>query len=437
MLIRNGTNVNEATFEGNTALMYSCDNFALKQNLVKHINTYKPDVTVFRIDEWKATKYETNNITCNNNVNTKAEVIIGQEKAAELLIKSGADINIVNKNGWSALMYAARSGAKETVELLMESGCDVLAVNKEGDNALAIASKYGNEEIVQYLSPWYKTICIDGQQRGVPFVKPQPSTVDDMMKDDMVKQVLDLDIPEDLVKKTLQKRLEDKGTQFASAEALTEAVLEDNLLSLSTTTPDDPSISTQEKKATGLKELLVCKTCCEEDVDTKFEPCCHLSCGNCCFHVHICPTCGLPIQTKINPPYIAILAVILTCLIEEKVKAEKINISPSTIPECTLKDQQGPMHGKLQEKHFKILRRKYKYLVEEIDGKFLTDHLFTEGIITFDDKQEVMAIQTRSGRTRALLDKILNAGPGRAFPEFINSLKEHYPHIAEELYNKL
>lgn len=43
---------------------------------------------------------------------------------AELLIKAGADVNAKDDNGWTALMEAAYSGYKDVAELLIKSGAD-------------------------------------------------------------------------------------------------------------------------------------------------------------------------------------------------------------------------------------------------------------------------------------------------------------------------
>ncbi|XP_059142081.1 putative ankyrin repeat protein RF_0381 [Physella acuta] len=432
LLINSGSDIKAVDENGKSALMYASENG--KDKIVDLLINSGSDIKAVDKNGKNALMYASDSrLMCFYLKGVYYDVSIQAKRVIELLIKSGADVNFIDKNGWSALMYAAKSGAKQKVELLVEYGCDFRARNKEEDNALDIASRFHHEDIVEFLRFSRYTNVTDGIKKRVDrekvLVKPKPSK-----EDDIIKQVLDLDISEDLVKKTLQKRLEDKGTTFESAEALTEAILKDKIRRPSTSLSGDTLVSTQLKEGgIEVKELLRCRNCYDKDVDTKFEPCGHLSCSKCGFHVDICPICKSHIKAKKNLSYIIILAVI----IKEKVKDEKIDTLPSIYPEATLKDQQRPINGNLQEKHYNILRSNYKYLVEEIDGQFLTDHLFTKSIISFDDKQEVTAIQTRSGRTRALLDKILNAGPIRAFPEFINSLKDHYPHIAKTLYDEL
>ena len=58
----------------------------------------------------------------------------------EVLIKSGANVNLANTAGETALMLASASGNSKLVALLIKSGAEVNAVNKVGDSALSYAS---------------------------------------------------------------------------------------------------------------------------------------------------------------------------------------------------------------------------------------------------------------------------------------------------------
>lgn len=51
-------------------------------------------------------------------------VFCKQQAMIELLLSCGADLNIQNKIGWTALMYAAKNGDKKNVMLLLEHGAD-------------------------------------------------------------------------------------------------------------------------------------------------------------------------------------------------------------------------------------------------------------------------------------------------------------------------
>ena len=60
------------------------------------------------------------------------------------LLASGANVNLTDGDGWSALMYAASFAQKsETTSALIKAGANVKAKNKFGSNALEIAAVYG------------------------------------------------------------------------------------------------------------------------------------------------------------------------------------------------------------------------------------------------------------------------------------------------------
>lgn len=59
----------------------------------------------------------------------------------EVLIKSGADVNLANTAGETALMLASEAGNLKLVNLLIKSGAKVNAVNKVGDSELSYANR--------------------------------------------------------------------------------------------------------------------------------------------------------------------------------------------------------------------------------------------------------------------------------------------------------
>ena len=72
------------------------------------------------------------------------------------VLEAGADIEAMDKNGETPLMYAARNRnlniGKEMAELLFDFGDPKLEhVNNEGKSALEIATELNNEEFVKFL----------------------------------------------------------------------------------------------------------------------------------------------------------------------------------------------------------------------------------------------------------------------------------------------
>lgn len=68
-----------------------------------------------------------------------------------LLLDHGAEINAVDHDGWTALMWASWSNLPKTARVLLERGCPVNAADRQGNTALTIAAQRGNAAIVRVL----------------------------------------------------------------------------------------------------------------------------------------------------------------------------------------------------------------------------------------------------------------------------------------------
>ena len=81
----------------------------------------------------------------------------GNEWELNLLLKSGAKVNLTDDDGWTALMYAVRySEGTGCVEALLDAGADVTHKNRYGSSALVLASCYnGNPQILKLLLEKY------------------------------------------------------------------------------------------------------------------------------------------------------------------------------------------------------------------------------------------------------------------------------------------
>lgn len=66
----------------------------------------------------------------------------GSRDEIETLLKLGADVNAVNRDGWSPLVFAARSGNNDNVRLLLEKGADKSVVAR-------VAEKFQTGEIIR------------------------------------------------------------------------------------------------------------------------------------------------------------------------------------------------------------------------------------------------------------------------------------------------
>ena len=83
----------------------------------------------------------------------------GNEWELKLLLDSGADVNLTDHDGWTALMYAVRyNEGLECVEALLDAGADITVKNKYGSSAIVLASCYnGNPQILTKLLTEYKS----------------------------------------------------------------------------------------------------------------------------------------------------------------------------------------------------------------------------------------------------------------------------------------
>lgn len=70
---------------------------------------------------------------------------------ATQLLTSGADINVRNEQGATALLIAVLNNKTAMVSLLLGYGADASIASKKGLTPLALAAKNGNIEIIDLL----------------------------------------------------------------------------------------------------------------------------------------------------------------------------------------------------------------------------------------------------------------------------------------------
>ena len=74
-----------------------------------------------------------------------------EKQTCELLLTNGADVNITNINGDTALILAAYSGHIYICEKLVTYGANTNAKEKHGISALIWAAYFGHKEICELL----------------------------------------------------------------------------------------------------------------------------------------------------------------------------------------------------------------------------------------------------------------------------------------------
>ena len=72
----------------------------------------------------------------------------GSDKAAEVLLKAGIEVDNADVDKMTPLMAAAKAGQAEVVQLLLKKGAKVNLKNAAGDTPLLLAAKYGDNPSV-------------------------------------------------------------------------------------------------------------------------------------------------------------------------------------------------------------------------------------------------------------------------------------------------
>ena len=76
---------------------------------------------------------------------------LGFGDIAKALIDAGADVNLQDKVGNTALMGVCFKGNIAMIEMLLDAGADINILNQNNGSALIFAASFGQEEAVRYL----------------------------------------------------------------------------------------------------------------------------------------------------------------------------------------------------------------------------------------------------------------------------------------------
>ena len=130
LLIKSGARVNEVDDNGKSALMYAI------------ISSSDIEVVKFLIDNGANVNLKSND----SETALMNAYIRGTKELVELLINSGADVNLIDFNlkdnyGRTKLMEASEIGNKEAVELLINAGARVNEIDNDGNTALFYACR--------------------------------------------------------------------------------------------------------------------------------------------------------------------------------------------------------------------------------------------------------------------------------------------------------
>ena len=129
------TDINYQNEQGNTALMLASEGG--QYHVVKLLLLHKDlNINIQNKYGWIALMFA----SCYEN-----------HQVVELLLSKNPDINIQNINGWTALMLASANGHHQVVKLLLSKHPNINIQDNDGVTALIFASANGNHQVVKLL----------------------------------------------------------------------------------------------------------------------------------------------------------------------------------------------------------------------------------------------------------------------------------------------
>ena len=99
----------------------------------------------------------------------------GKTEVVEELVKAGADVNVTNKVGNTALCEATIQGHLEMVKLLVKAGANLDTRDYEGRTPLQLTQYIGNEISV-------KNAIEEGKTQLIKLVKEMPTKIEETLK---------------------------------------------------------------------------------------------------------------------------------------------------------------------------------------------------------------------------------------------------------------
>jgi ankyrin repeat protein len=168
-LLQKGANVNARSHDGTTPLLNALGNRDVNRDVVLLLLAHNADVRAYTNRHDTALMYAAPALvkplvergTDINAQNDRGETPLmwatgaidngGHLEMVRALLDNGANMNLVDQHGWTALMFAADKGDVRAAHALISRGADPDVRNEAGETALTIASKRGYKQIVQVL----------------------------------------------------------------------------------------------------------------------------------------------------------------------------------------------------------------------------------------------------------------------------------------------
>lgn len=92
------------------------------------------------------------NVNAQNNDGNTVIFSCVYPEGTELLLKAGASVDILNKNGESALHYAARRNDLAAILLLLRHGADLQLIDDNGFRARDLCTYFYVRDFIDYIS---------------------------------------------------------------------------------------------------------------------------------------------------------------------------------------------------------------------------------------------------------------------------------------------
>lgn len=163
--------------DGNTALMFSAaySGTESSEQTVKMILSYHQNVNLQ-----------------NNEGNTVLMIAIKSKESTFgtiqlLLDQESIHLNLKNKKGWSALMFAVYNKNYACIRLLLEKGADINLKNLKGYTALIIASKLGDENAIKILLQFEPNLNLQDETGSTALIYACSSSIAKYLLDSDIK----------------------------------------------------------------------------------------------------------------------------------------------------------------------------------------------------------------------------------------------------------